>query len=383
VVLQISLLGKPEIKIEGTSIIDSFTQKGMALMCFLVTNREKSFSRDTISQMFWAESNDDAARYNLRYNLWLLRKSLKKAGVDEEFFISSQKGTIKFNTRIPYRLDVETFETGYRSKNIGVMKKSVKLYNGDFMEGVFLKDCFEFNDWLFVQKERYQAMYFDMLQELADYYTETGEYDYAIECLKRMLAINSLQEDVHRRLMITYNNAGDRAGAIKQYQRCHEILRSQLNISPSEETRTIYNNIRNQGENIKREKSLDPGREDRVIEINARGKVQYEFLSDMMREIIDRDAGLLNELPSYCIKELAVILPELEESFEIETRYIYPSDVFTNRLFFCCLKVLEKFARKTKLVIKCENAEGIDGISRLFIEYAKRHVDAEGLIFEI
>ena len=59
----------------------------------------------------------------------------------------------------------------------------------------------------------------------------------------RLLALDPLQEAVHRALMRLYVQLGRRDTALRQYQECIEILHRELAVEPESETKELYQEI--------------------------------------------------------------------------------------------------------------------------------------------
>ncbi|MFA7661530.1 MAG: hypothetical protein WCX59_01815 [Anaerovoracaceae bacterium] len=76
--LSINMLGEVNITYKGEKIVDSLSNKTVAMICLLVLNRDKNVSKEKIASYFWPDSNEEAARYNVRYNLWTIGKLIPK-----------------------------------------------------------------------------------------------------------------------------------------------------------------------------------------------------------------------------------------------------------------------------------------------------------------
>jgi DNA-binding SARP family transcriptional activator len=59
-----------------------------------------------------------------------------------------------------------------------------------------------------------------------------------------MLEKDECQESVHRRLMLCYLKLGLRDRALRQYARCVEVMRRELNVEPTAETKRLCDEIR-------------------------------------------------------------------------------------------------------------------------------------------
>jgi DNA-binding SARP family transcriptional activator len=111
------------------------------------------------------------------------------------------------------------------------------LYQGDFLE----EDLYE--DWPSVQRTHLRNLYLDIADRLSANYVQQCEYTAAIALCQKVLLKDSCREEAHRRLMQCYLGQGQRHLAVRQYQACVEVLREQLHLTPSEETRGLYQHI--------------------------------------------------------------------------------------------------------------------------------------------
>jgi ABC-type oligopeptide transport system substrate-binding subunit len=86
-----------------------------------------------------------------------------------------------------------------------------------------------------------------VLERLVRAHMEQGDYQPAIDYARRWLRLDPLYEAAHRQLMRLYALTDRRAAALRQYQECARILEEELGISPSEETRALYEQIQTGG----------------------------------------------------------------------------------------------------------------------------------------
>src|SRR5207249_1073181 len=70
-----------------------------------------------------------------------------------------------------------------------------------------------------------------------------GALDEALRTALRLVALDPLQESVHRTLMRLYAQLGRRGAALRQYQLCVVALQRELRTEPDEETRALYQKI--------------------------------------------------------------------------------------------------------------------------------------------
>ncbi|MGE5140444.1 MAG: ATP-binding protein, partial [Rudaea sp.] len=73
---------------------------------------------------------------------------------------------------------------------------------------------------------------------------DSGECERAIDRARQVLAVDGANEPAHRDLMFCYAALGKRADALRQYEELVRLLRSELDVEPSAETRALYEQIK-------------------------------------------------------------------------------------------------------------------------------------------
>jgi len=185
---------------------------------------------------------EEKARNSFYNALYVLRCAL---GQD---VLITQTGSVGFNTRSAYWLDVEAFEELIaQAKKLDpqdaarahALEKAVALYGGDLLEGF----C---EDWVLFEQQRLQNLYLEALRELASWHKQHKEYLQAIDYYRRLLARQKMSEEAHRELMALYALLGDRDAALRQYKECCKVLKEELNAEPLPETRRLYEKLQQQ-----------------------------------------------------------------------------------------------------------------------------------------
>jgi len=87
-------------------------------------------------------------------------------------------------------------------------------------------------------------MYLSMLDKLLAYSEEHSEYDSGRGYGDTILRYDRAREQTHRQLMHLKYMAGDRTGALRQYERCAAALQEELSVKPERRTKTLYEQIR-------------------------------------------------------------------------------------------------------------------------------------------
>ena len=247
--LRATFFGKFLLRYGDSAIENIKSQKSLELLAYLLLRRQ-THSRDSVASLIWGDhASTEQSRKYLRNTLWQLQKDLAPQMPDEMAFLATDARSVAVNPAIPVSTDVEEFESAYEDvrdvdgallteEQALNLRRAMDLYTGAFLVGWF-------SDWCFVQRERSQHMAIHMLDKLMDYAATRGEYESGILCGERILDFDRAREVTHRNLMMLFYLAGDRSSAVRQYQLCETILKEELDISPSERTRTVLESIRN------------------------------------------------------------------------------------------------------------------------------------------
>jgi len=138
--------------------------------------------------------------------------------------------------------DVRAFEQGAGRGTREALEEAVALYQGDLLEGLTLQEP-PFEEWLLAERLRLRELAQDALARLITQQRDAGAHDEAVQTALRLVALDPLQESVHRTLMRLYTQLGRRGAALRQYQHCVAALQRELRAEPDDETRALYQQI--------------------------------------------------------------------------------------------------------------------------------------------
>src|SRR6185369_13690528 len=78
------------------------------------------------------------------------------------------------------------------------------------------------------------------LAKILAHQRQGGATEAAVKTALRLLALDPLQESVHRSLMRLYSGLGRRGAALRQYQHCVAVVQRDLGAEPEPETKQLY-----------------------------------------------------------------------------------------------------------------------------------------------
>ena len=244
-VLNIFLFGTVRIISPTRQSEVKVTRTSQMLLAFLLLQRHRPQPRDLLADLLWGEQSQERARSCLNTALWRLRRILEEAEVESVIYLlTNSLGDISFNIESNYWLDVANFEEqmyhilGQPVESLTVadtqlLQETLELYRGDLMEGFY-------DDWVLRERDRLRNLYVCGLTRLMQYFRFHGAFEKGITQALKILELEPLREEIHCELIGLYLKNGQRALAARQYEYCCQVLKQELDIQPSDETRRLY-----------------------------------------------------------------------------------------------------------------------------------------------
>ncbi len=246
--LTLYLLGLPRVEM-GDREVHITRRKAMALLAYVALTK-LTHSREELATFFWPDYTQSQSLAYLRRVLSDLNTSLDGAG------LIIDRTTVRMDAASIW-VDVDAFHQQLavcKSHNhpmkevcrdcVSQLEKAVSLYKDNFMKGFSLRDSVAFDEWQLFQAEELQRVFAFTLERLVHWYHSQKTYESAVAYANRWLAMDPLQEPAHRALIQIFSDMGQRTAALQQYQLCANTLREELGTIPSNETATLYEQIR-------------------------------------------------------------------------------------------------------------------------------------------
>jgi DNA-binding SARP family transcriptional activator/tetratricopeptide (TPR) repeat protein len=245
VLLTLSLLGSPDVRIDGVPLsVD--TRKALALLVYLVVEGGEH-PRDRLVELLWPDTDPEKSRSSLRRTLSTLRTALDGRWVqaDRSSVSIDRKGiTVDLDEVIAAADDLHGHDDDATCPRcLPELRRAAERYRGDFLAGFTLRDAPEFESWVRIRAEQAGRRADRLFTRLASAQAAGGDYGAAIETTVRRIGIDSLHEEAHRTLMLLHAWSGDRSGAVDAYRRLVATLDTELGVSPLDETTELYEAI--------------------------------------------------------------------------------------------------------------------------------------------
>ena len=249
--LYIQTLGSFRIQQSGCEIEPNAWRrtKALQLLQFLVCRRGQLVHREQLLEMLWPDTSSTTAATGLRVALNELRRVLilTEAKDDSPNFIRREGEGLLLDMNLGVHVDADEFarllklaqtlEDKNPKQALEIYESGLALYRGDFLEE------YPYAEWARQERENLSVTYLLAAERLARLLIERGESERGLRWANAIVAKDPLWEEGYVLLMQGHWKRGNRAQAVRIYDRCRRRLRETLNLDPSPHVIELYNEI--------------------------------------------------------------------------------------------------------------------------------------------
>ena len=231
------LLGPVDIRDASGREIDTLLRrpKRVALLAYLAAAKPHGFHRrDSLTGLFWSETPHEHARHALSQALHVLRQELSEEA------IATRGEDVALNRR-SVSCDIDAFEQAIAEEHFAT---ALEVYRGDFLAGCYVSDAPEFEHWVDDQRTRLAEAAASAAWKYAYQLVDRRELLEAERSAQLALSLISTEEGEVRKFIETLAHAGDRAAAIRFYERFRDRLAEEYELEPALETQQLVSQIR-------------------------------------------------------------------------------------------------------------------------------------------
>lgn len=231
---RLSLLGPFSLSGPSGQVLEVASRKNRLLLAMLALAPGRSMSRDRLAGLLWSENGEEQARSSLRQALAVLRKDLK--GQDEAFFAGVDGSVTLHPDRVI--LDTDLFLRDAEQATRPSLERAIGLWRGPFLADVTAPEP-ELEQWLAERREYFNSRHVAAMDRLVPLLEGAARIDMA----QRLVQADTLREGSHRLLMEAYLAAGEKAQALRHYDKLRKLLREELDVEPSAETQALRDRV--------------------------------------------------------------------------------------------------------------------------------------------
>ena len=229
-----------QVKLMGSYAIvpDACTpesRKAQSLLAYAILNADRLMERDAVAAALWSESPVEVRRAYLRKALHQVNKVLPG--------LLESHGE-RLICQLSRACDIDVWELKQlcsqpiSESNYDQVKTHLQALQGELLSGWD-------EEWCWFERERHHHLWISLLEKALDYAHWQGLSDDAVLFGSRLLHLEPAHEPTHQVLMRVHLARRDRAGAIRQYQRCKAALQ-EWDLEPDHETIRLYHEAQGQ-----------------------------------------------------------------------------------------------------------------------------------------
>jgi DNA-binding SARP family transcriptional activator len=246
--IQVQLLGAISMSIHGKVLLRMPGKKAKTLLAYLLYKYPKPVHREVLIDLFWSDSSPDAARNCLNVTLHTIRKCFNEISGGKEIIVFHDE-SYGLNPKLEVERDVDLFEAYWKKGRqiefesgmeaaTDTYHQAFAFYRGDFMEDL------PFEEWAGRERDKFRETWLVILDRLSVHFLEKKRYQICMNLCRKILEKDPCLEEVHRRLMECFVQLGMKDMAVRQFLKCRENLREELDVTPGKATAELYQKIR-------------------------------------------------------------------------------------------------------------------------------------------
>ena len=242
---RVRLFGDLEIVRQGDGPSQLPGRSAGSLLALLLVNRGHPVGRDAVASTLWADRPSSEGRKAVRTTLWRLGQALGGAPGGDPFTADREHIRISdpsewqvdlwpFEDRLdPYVREAREIEGESEARRVA---EALDLHRRPFLEG--------FHDrWCEDRRHRARLMWLTGLETLVRYRRRSGQWESVILEADLVLRVDPLRETMHRELIHAHYARGDRASALRLFERFRALICEELGVSPMPSTRRLHDGI--------------------------------------------------------------------------------------------------------------------------------------------
>ena len=243
--LRVFLAGRVALEADGR-VVDEGSLPGLqgrVVLALLAAERERPLAREELAEELWAGSFPPTWEPALRAVISKLRGALAGVGLDRGA-LSGAFGVYRLRLPPQTWVDLEAAagalhraETLARAGRVdeacGWALAARAIGARPLLPGAQ-------GPWVTRRRARLREVHLRSLEVLAQVWVRRGEPGLAVADAEEALRLEPFRESTYRTLMRAHSAAGNRAEALRVYQRCRDLLAEELGVDPSQETAGLY-----------------------------------------------------------------------------------------------------------------------------------------------
>lgn len=244
--LEVSLLGRFEITLDGDSILQSLgnSKKKLALLQYLIVNKDSQFTNFNLFEHLWNDDNSSNPESALKTLVSRLRKDLKP--FDLSNIVSTSHGVYQWNYELYDNIDIYKFEKLVTElMDVPILDDVTEnkfeevflLYKGDLLVG------YDTEAWIVPKSMHYHEMYLKIAYKYITLLNDASRYDDTMRIARRALEIDQFDSRLNLELMNAMLALDMKTEAMRHYNYTVNLHYTELGTRPSEDIMEFYKTL--------------------------------------------------------------------------------------------------------------------------------------------
>ena len=234
--LRVQTSGQIQVERDGQRLTPTDWQTTKARDLFILLLLRGPRTLEIIGTDLWPESSQEQIKRNFHISLHRARQAI---GQETILF---QEDLYLLNSDVDIWCDIYEFEdivrkAGFCTPNSPqaeeMWRKAADLYKGDFLPSIDV-------DWINLRREALREQFVEVLKNLGACTFTRGDYNDALTAYQSAASVDPYREDLRQAIFHCYAKIGQRSKIAAHYVDFEQLLRRDLAISPSDETRTLF-----------------------------------------------------------------------------------------------------------------------------------------------
>ncbi|HEX3541978.1 MAG TPA: BTAD domain-containing putative transcriptional regulator [Acidimicrobiales bacterium] len=252
--MHVSFLGGVTLDVGGSEFHEPVPGPlGRLALAYLVLHRGRPVTPDELAEVLWSgEDLPQTWESSLRGVLFRLRRALDAMGVPGAEALQNTFGCYVLRLPAGTTVDVEeaahlleraraSLDTGLPDDAQRAAAAATEASRAEFLPGAH-------GAWFEQRQAAVRQVRLSALEVLCEAATAAADYPAAVAAAEEAVAEEPYREPAHALLMRAHRAAGNRAEAVRAYERCKLFLRRDLGVGPSPSTLALQRSILGGGE---------------------------------------------------------------------------------------------------------------------------------------
>jgi DNA-binding SARP family transcriptional activator len=242
--VRFTLAGRIGVEADGVSVDDGLGRRGRLALAYLVSERHHPVGRDALAEVVWGEDLPSSWEQLLRGIASELRACLRTCGLDPAKALTTAFGAYQLHLPPDAAVDIEDAAAALEDA-VAALASGHPQPASDLAAAAEVVVARQFlpgsgGAWVERRQAELRQLHVQALELMAEAAEANGDWHHAVRAAEEAVALEPYRESAYVRLMASHWATGNRAEALRAYERCRRVLSEELGVGPSPSTEAAY-----------------------------------------------------------------------------------------------------------------------------------------------